>query len=121
VIKKSEAIPMKIKAILVTIMLCLGLHAGAEFTTIAEAYEVAVVDLRLPGNSSGTLSLKRCASCDTETIRVTANTRYVVNERDLALAEFTKRIQPIKTSATHIATVVHHLESNVVTAIYIVI
>ena len=79
---------MHSRKLLVLVLLGLSLSATADFRTITEAYEVDLSDLRLPGNEYGTLTFKQCSDCELQILRVTGNTRYLINNRDFALAEF---------------------------------
>ena len=97
----------------------IGCNAAADFTTITAAYEVAIGDLRLPGTEGGTLTFKQCSDCELQTLRVTGKTRYVLNERDLELAEFKKQLGSVRNRRDEAATVMHHLESNTITAVMV--
>lgn len=108
---------MHIRKLLALVLLGLSLSAAAEFTTITAAYEVSVSDLRLPGSATGTLTFKQCADCEAQTLRVTGSTRYVLNDRDLELAEFKAQLGNVRKRNDETATVLHHLESNTITAI----
>lgn len=108
---------MHIRKLLVMILLGLSFSAAAEFTTITAAYEVAVSDLRLPGSSTGTLSFKQCAGCAAQTIRVNGQTRYLLDGRALTLSEFKVQLGSLRNRKHDTATVMHHLESNTITAI----
>ena len=107
---------MHIRKLLVLVLLGLSLSAAADFTTITEAYEVAVGDLRMPRNTGGTLTFRQCSDCELQTLLVTSKTRYVLNDRDVELAEFKERLAGARNKT---ATVMHHLESNTITAIMV--
>lgn len=108
---------MHIRKLLILVLLGLSLSAAADFTTITAAYEVPVSDLRLPGTVGGTLAFKQCSECETQTLRVTGQTRYVLNDQDLALVDFKEQIGDIGNPQDETVTVLHHLESNTITAI----
>ena len=105
------------RKLLILVLLGLSLSAAADLTTITAAYEVAVSDLRLPGSENGTLTFKRCPDCEVQTLRVTGKTRYVVNDHGVALAEFKNQLRGVRNRNTVAATVMHHLESNTITAV----
>ena len=107
---------MHIRKLLALVLLGLSLSAAADFTTITAAYEVAVSDLRMPRNEGGTLTFKQCSDCELQTLRVSGKTRYVLNDRDVELTEFKERLAGARNEA---ATVMHHLESNTITAIIV--
>ncbi|MFQ5548098.1 MAG: hypothetical protein ACE5FV_07400 [Woeseia sp.] len=108
---------MPIQKLLVPGLLALSLSAAADFTTITEAYEVAVSDMRLPQHSGGTLTFRQCAECESQTLFATSGTRYVLNDRDVDLTELKKRLALVTNPRDKTATVMHHLESNTITAI----
>ena len=103
--------------LLILVLLGLSLSATAGLTTVTAAYEVAVTDLRLPVSVNGTLTFKQCPDCDAQTLRVTSKTRYVLNDRNVGLAEFKNQLKRVRNRKTEAATVMHHLESNTITAI----
>jgi hypothetical protein len=108
---------MNIRKALIVFLLSLNLSAVAGITTITEAYEVAVGDLRLPRNEGGTLAFKQCADCEPQTVRVTQRTRFVINGRGLELKDFKKSFSQIRNRADGIVIVLHHLESDTVTSV----
>ncbi len=108
---------MRIRKLLVLILLGLSLSAVADFRTITEAYEVNLSDLRLPGSENGTLTFKQCSDCEAQTLRVTSKTRYVLNDRDFALAEFKEQLKRVRNRKDQSISVLHHLESNTIKAI----
>lgn len=110
---------MKIQKLLALALLGLSFSAAADFTTLTAGYEVAIGDLRLPRSTGGTLTFRRCPDCERETVRVNSKTRYVLNDRDLELKEFREEIKDIRNNKYEGATVMHHLESNTITAVMV--
>ena len=108
---------MHIQRLLVLAILGLSLSAAADFRTITEAYEVELSDLRLPGNENGNLAFRQCSDCETETLRVTVKTRYLINDRDFALAEFKEQLKRVRNRKGQNVAVLHHLESDTIKAI----
>jgi len=108
---------MPIQRLLVLAILGLSLSAAADFRTITEAYEVELSDLRLPGGISGTLTFRQCSDCDVQTLRVTIETRYAINDHDFALVEFKEQLKRLGNSKDPSIAVLHHLESNTIEAI----
>ena len=108
---------MHIRKLLVLVLLGLSFSVAADFTTITEAYEVAVSDLRLPRNTAGTLTFKQCATCESQTLLVNSRIRYVLEGRSVELAEIKKQLEGLGNPSAQTATVLHHLESNTITAI----
>lgn len=108
---------MDIRRMLVLAILGLSITAAADFRTITEVHEVNLVFLRLPGTPSGTLSFADCADCDSQTIRVSPATRYVVNGRTVSLADFKRAVARITDRGNTDVNVYHHLESDTVTKV----
>ena len=108
---------MQLQKLLVLVLLGLSLAAAADFKTITEAYEVDLIDLRLPGSENGTLTFKQCPDCEAQTLRVTSKTRYVLNDRDFALAEFKEQLKRVRNRKDQSVSVLHHLESNTIEAV----
>ncbi|MEX2123912.1 MAG: hypothetical protein WD795_08460 [Woeseia sp.] len=108
---------MKIRTLLFTLALCASLPAAAVFEVVSKAHEVSLVDLRLPGSTSGTLTFKPCSECNFETIRVTASTRYEANNRSLTLEDFRNALGQIRHRREVTVTVLHHLESDTIKAV----
>jgi len=108
---------MHIRKLLVLVLLGLSVAAAADFRTITEAYEVDLGDLRLPGSENGTLTFKQCFDCERQTLRVTGKTRYLINDRDFALAEFKKQLKRVRNRKDQNVAVLHHLESNTIEAV----
>jgi hypothetical protein len=111
---------MRIQIFIITMLASLSFVASAENYIVEQAYEVAVNDLRLPGHVVGTVAFKGCDKCELQTIGVTAETRYVLNNRDVTLADFAKAVNAIADKRTNIATVIHHLKSDTVVAVHVV-
>jgi hypothetical protein len=108
---------MNIRILLSAALIALGVPAAADFVTVVEAYEVQLADLRLPGNNNGTLSFKPCSDCDYRTVRVTAATRYEANDRGFTLEDFRKELTHVRNPADQSVTVLHHLQSDTITAL----
>jgi hypothetical protein len=108
---------MHSRKLLVLVLLGIGLSAVADFRTITEAYEVELSDLRLPGNEYGRLTFKKCSDCEAQTLRVTGETRYLINDRDFALAEFKDQLKRAANRKDHSVAVLHHIESNTIVAV----
>ncbi len=105
---------MQLRQLLVLVLLGLSLAAVADFRTITEAYAVDFSDLRLPGSENGTLTFKRCSDCEARTLRVTGKTRYLINDRDFALAEFKEQLKRVGNRSNQNVSVLRHLESKTI-------
>ena len=107
---------MQIQKLLAVTLLTLSFSAAADFVTVTEAYEVTVSDLTMPVNEVGTLKFKQCDDCEWQTVLVNGSTLYVLNGTNVALNEFKVQISGANNKT---ATVLHHLESNRITAVKI--
>lgn len=107
---------MHIPKLIAVVLTGLSFSAIADFTTVTEAYEVAVSHLTMPVNEGGTLKFKQCDACEWQTLLVSSSTQYVLNGVNVELDEF--KVQ-IAGASGKVATVLHHLESNKITAVKI--
>lgn len=108
---------MHIRNLLVALLMTFSLSAVADFVTVEEGYEVALSDMTTPVTSSGSLVFKECADCDSRMIRMTRNTRFIVNGQTVGLKEFRKRVFQVSDRDRVAVTVMHHLESDTVTSV----
>ena len=108
---------MKLRLFITAMMLGLAMPAAAEFKTIAEAYEVALSEIRLPQSASGTIAFKPCATCDFSTRRVDADTRWVINGKAVSLEKFRAAVRRVADRNNEAVTILHHLERNRVTEV----
>jgi hypothetical protein len=110
---------MKSRIFAIAVALLLAQPAAAQMKTLAEAHEVVLSELRLPGTESGTIGFKPCEECEYRTERVSPETVYLVNDRRVSLDEFSKALSGVnKREATYV-TVLHHLERNIVTRVWV--
>lgn len=108
---------MHIRTILATMLLGLSVSAAAEFTTIERAYEVPLNLLRMPASTSGSVMFSECAECMAFRVPVTGNTEFVINGKAVLLKDFRKSLFRIRDREAQTITVMHHLQSNTITAI----
>jgi len=108
---------MKLKLLIAAAMLSLALPAAAEFTQVADAYEIALSDLRLPRNDGGTIAFKECKTCEYKRIRVGADMAYRLNGKNVSLKKFREAMATVENREDKPATVLHHLERNQVIAV----
>lgn len=109
---------MKTKTFISVVLLSLGLLSGAQAETVSKAYEVALDEFRAPANINGTAAFKPCGSCGHMVLRVTANTRYEINDKVVTFAEFRKALGSANRDTGDVV-VLHHLESNTIKTIYV--
>ena len=98
------------------IFLGISASAAADFITVTAAYEIDTSNITMPVNEGGTLKFKQCDDCEWETVLVNAGTRYVLNGANVPLSEFKEQLEDVDEDTV---TVLHHLESNRITAVKI--
>ena len=108
---------MKLKVLITAALLSLALPAAADFKTVAEAYEVALSDLRLPRADGGTVAFKECETCQYVRLRVGSDIEYRLNGKSVALKQFRAALADVDNREDQPVTVLHHLERNQVTAV----
>ena len=110
---------MKIKTIVAAFLLSLCISAAAQFQTVAEAYEVALNDIRLPQNEVGTIAFKQCGECSYETRRVNRDTIWEFNGDRMSLEKFRRNFASIDRSQNIPVQILYHLELNQVTRVWV--
>jgi hypothetical protein len=108
---------MKLRLFITAIMLGLAMPAVADYVTIEEAYEARLSEVRLPRGPMGTIAFKPCSTCDVQTKRVDANTRWLINGKAVPLREFREAMDKVVNREKEAVTVLHHLEKDRVTAV----
>lgn len=101
--------------ILAALALCQA--ATADFTTVERAYEVPLSLFRSPATSAGSATFRECPNCDLQTVRVNAQTRYMINNEALDLADFRRALAGIGDRDSRSVIVLHHLELDTTTSI----
>jgi len=71
-------------------------HAFRVLEQVEYSVELMLRELKLPADVGGTVQYRACASCSVKTHAVTAETKYILNERVLPLAEFLAEIETIR-------------------------
>ena len=108
---------MEFRKLVAVLLVSVSMSATADFTTLELAYEISLRDLTVPVTSSGSLIFKECADCETKLVRMTRNTRFVVNGENVGLKEFRKNVYKVRDRESEIIIVLHHLESNTITSL----
>jgi hypothetical protein len=109
-----------IKTSLIGMLACMSLPtSAAEGVVIERAYEVALSDFRAPPTTNSAASFKTCADCELLTVRVTPRTRYVLSNESVELKDFRRGISRARKREDVTITVLHHLESDTITAVTI--
>lgn len=81
----------RITSITLAAGLLLGASASAQLRVIKQlerSYELALTDVTLPSSTAGTLIFKACEDCASESLQVTAETRYFLRESELSFEDF---------------------------------
>jgi hypothetical protein len=109
-IKKSLAIT------LFSIGLTFAVQSGATNLgpVISQGYEVVLSNFQAPATTNGGVTFQECDECERMTVRVTSETVYKVNGRPIRLEDFRKAIASVRDRDEVALTVLHHLESNTI-------
>ena len=108
---------MKIRHFLIAALLTISLPAAADFTTVAEAYELSLSNVRVPATPSSGIVFRKCDDCEMMTVRVTPATQYLVNRKPVTLKEFRERVFQVRDRAATSVIVKHHFESDTVVSV----
>ncbi len=108
---------MRIKIIIATALLAIALPAAAQFRTIQQAYEVELMNLRLPQSESGTLGFKTCEECAFVTKRLSEDTTWILNGKSMSLKNFRLGVARVSERSNQYVTVLHHLEKDRITKV----
>jgi len=108
---------MNIRRLFLALLVCASLPAAAQFRTVERGIEVALSNLQVPANTSGSLIFKECSNCESTFIPMTNNTLFIVNGKSVGLKKFRKDVFRIRDRERVTVIVMHHLESNTVTAV----
>lgn len=103
-----------LKFSLIGLTLAVSLSATADIRTIAEAYEIALSDVQMPASVNGVLAFKRCATCELEVVNVNDHTEYVLDRKNIELADFRRSLATVRDRSAVTIIVKHHLESDTI-------
>ncbi len=112
---------MKLKIVFTALVLSLALPVAADFRQIQAAYELALSDVRLPVREAGTIAYKKCSECPYETKRVDASTVWEINGKTTSLKKFRSTVSQLSDPKLRTVQVLHHLEHDRVTKVWILI
>ncbi len=112
---------MKIKLIITTILVVLAFPALADFETVSRAYEVNASSLTVPPSQNSRISFNQCEDCETTTVRLTSKTRYSVNGRTVRFDRFREAVQSARQSDQAGVFLLHHLQSDAVLSVSIIL
>ena len=93
--------------------------AFAESTTVTRASEVMLSEFRLPASANGIASFKPCGACEMNTVSVSADTRYRLNDQAVSLPDMRRSLASVTNRNRKTVLIMHHLESDLITQISI--
>jgi hypothetical protein len=101
------------------VTLSLSTPAGAVLETVEEAYELTLLQVRMPASSADSVVIRTCATCEPVRLRVNAQTTYrlAYGEAPVSLAEMNSFIGAIADRQDTAVAVFYEPESLVVTRI----
>jgi hypothetical protein len=108
---------MKIRIAAIAILFGLSTAASAEIVTISRAYEVRLSDFTAPATLTGSVIFRPCFECESMSVRVAPETRYIVNRQSVELTVFRKQLSQVSDRAAETVLVKHHLESDTIVSI----
>ena len=111
---------MNVKPIITAMLITLAIPTMADFVTTSRAYEVALADLVVPPSLHSRLMFRQCADCDSESIRLTPQTRFIVNGRDVLFDKFRLFARQATTADVVTVTILHELESDTVESVFLI-
>jgi hypothetical protein len=99
--------------------LSLSTPARAVLETIEEAYELALLQVRMPASSGDSVVIRKCGTCEPVRLRTNANTTYHVGHGTppVPLAEMNRTIASITDRDSAAIVVFYEPESLVVTRV----
>lgn len=103
-------------------ILCLGMSAAAEMTTIIEAVEASTSVIYVPTSADGNLRFKPCADrCDAEyvSVRLQASTKFKIQGKLVSFAEFRRGFYNLRRGKDGYALVSYDTEKNTATSVEI--
>ncbi len=104
---------------LLALLLVTSTAATAQNYAPTRTYEVLVQAVRLPTDSTGTLTVKECEKCDYETYRVTERTVYAVDGKSMRLKDFRDVIDRLRLDGNHVVNVRRDIQSNTIAKVFV--
>lgn len=107
-----------IRITLFAVMLSLTGLATADEPSGPYTYETSVHKMRLPQNMNGTISLRQCDDCEYVTLRVTASTQFVFDNKRMRLADFRILVENLRARGDQTMNVTRGSQSNTITRVF---
>ena len=98
-------------------LLSLAAAAAAQGRIHSLALEIALSEFRAPVTTNGAATFKECRDCETQIVRVTPNTAYVVNGNRVRLEAFRETLAEVDDREGTPVIVLHHLESDTIVSL----
>lgn len=108
---------MKIQLTSAIAVLLLSFSVSAQFQTLQLAHEVPVSQFVVPVTQNGTLNFKSCDECEQFSARLTPQTRFIVNRKNVELKEFRAAVLGLRSRRDDTIVILQHLDSNTITSI----
>ena len=93
--------------------------AAGQFQVVELAHEVPTSHFVPPVTRNGSITFRSCNDCQSFTVRMTPETRFIVNDRDVELKDFRSAVLSLGRSDKKYLTILHHLERNTVSSIFV--
>jgi hypothetical protein len=111
-----------ILALALTLALATGVAAD-DFELIEGAYELSLTNVIMPNSQGGVVVFKTCPACESTGRAVDSRTSYLLDDRELPLADFLLAVEEIRASPGAKAAFVgvyYDLKTNAITRIRVV-
>lgn len=109
----------KIKTAVFAGMMIFTSMALADGVPATKTYEVSINSFRAPLTANGTVTLRECDECDYHAVRVTGQTRYLINGTALRLEDFRKRVVNIRLAGDTTVNVIRNEATGTVSSVYL--
>ena len=80
---------------LAVIALAAGIANADSGYRATKTFEAMAETIRIPVSTSGTISLRECDDCQFHSVRVSPETQYRINQKDMQLGQFRIAIQQL--------------------------
>lgn len=108
-----------IKAMLLTSALFAASVAYSDTHPATRTFEALATTVRMPVSASGTITLRECDDCEVQSIRVTPDTQYRINEQSMPLEQFRHAIRDLQNNGAHVVNVRRDEASQTVASIFV--
>jgi biopolymer transport protein ExbD len=85
-----------IKTLIISVVLVFSMTAYAQGVPPSKTFEVSIFSVRMPVSENGTISIRECDECDYHSLRVTPDTRYLLNGEAMKLDRFRQALTQMR-------------------------